>query len=404
MAKLYEGFAAQIVVATGKKEALVFDDDLPGFGIRKFASGKASWFVKFNVGSQQRRVTLGSATAQGAFAQAKKRAAKILADARLGIDARPAIEERRAKASKGAEAATVGELVPRYLTAAEKRLSPSWLVDVKRYLERSWKPLHGKAAEAVTRAMIVNVLDDIEEEQGATSADRARACLSAFFAWAIDRGHRSTSNPVADIAKRATSGPRERVLSEAELVSIWKASLDDTYGRVIKLLILTAQRRTEIGGLMQSEVDLARREINLPGARTKNRLPHTVPLSDEALAILAAAEPKEGSGIFGKNGFVHWSKSKAALDARLPADMPGWIIHDLRRSAITHMNERGFAAPHVIEAIANHISGTKAGVAGVYNRSSYAAEKRRALDLWGAHIRDLIDGRTTNISQFPQVP
>jgi hypothetical protein len=269
MATLSEEFAAKLVVPDDKKELLVFDDALPGFGLRKFASGKASWFVKFNVGSQQRKVTLGNALAPKSYAEAKKRAGKILSDARVGIDARPAIEERKAKASAGAEAATVGELVPRYLVAAEKRLSPGWLVDVKRYLERSWKPLHSKAAEAITRAQIVNVLDGIEEEQGATSADRARACLSAFFAWAIDRGHRSTSNPVADIAKRATSGPRERVLSETELVAIWKACLDDTYGRVVKLLILTAQRRTEIGGLMPSEVDLARREIALPGARTK---------------------------------------------------------------------------------------------------------------------------------------
>ena len=394
MATLSEEFAAKLVVPGDKKEVLIFDDDLPGFGLRKFASGKASWFVKFNVGSQQRKVTLGNALAPRSYADAKKRAGKILSDARVGIDARPAIEERKAKASAGADAATIGELVPRYLTAVEKRLSPAWLVNVKRYLERSWKPLHGKAAEAVTRAQVVNLLDGIEEEQGATSADRARACLSAFFAWAIDRGHRSTSNPVADIARRATGGPRERVLTEAELVSIWKACLDDTYGRVVKLLILTAQRRTEIGGLMPSEIDTERREINLPGSRTKNRLPHIVPLSDEALAILASAEPKEGGGMFGKNGFVHWSKSKAALDARLPANMPPWTIHDLRRSAITHLAERGFAAPHVIEAIANHISGTKAGVAGVYNRSVYAAEKRVALEAWGRHVIALV-GDTT---------
>jgi integrase len=403
MVTLSEEFAAKLVVPGDKKEALVFDDDLPGFGIRKFASGKASWFVKFNVGSQQRRVTLGNALAPKSYADAKKRAGKILSDARVGIDARPAIEERKAKASAGAEAATVGELVPRYLKAVEKRLSRAWLVDVKRYLERSWKPLHAKAAETVTRAQIVNVLDVIEEQQGATTADRARACLSAFFAWAIDRGHRSTLNPVGDIARRATSGPRERVLSEAELVSIWRACGDNDYGRVVKLLILTAQRRTEIGGLMPSEVDLARREIALPGARTKNRLPHVVPLSDQALAILASAEPKEGGGIFGKNGFTHWSKSKAALDARLPADMPAWTIHDLRRSAITLLNELGFAQPHICEAIANHISGHKQGVAGVYNKAAYSAEKRRALDLWGAHVERLVSGKdesTSNVVAF----
>jgi hypothetical protein len=70
---------------------------------------------------------------------------------------------------------------------------------------------------------------------------------------------------------------------------------------------------------------------------------------------------------------------------------------------ITALNERGFAQPHICEAIANHISGHKQGVAGVYNKAAYAVEKRRALDLWGAHIRDLITGRTSNIVEFPRV-
>ena len=393
MAQLHDGFAAQLTVPLGKKELLVFDDELPGFGVRKFASGKASYIVKYNVGTQQRRLALGNALAPKSFAAARKRAAKILADAKYGIDARSELNARKAKASAGAEAATVGELVPRYLEACTKRFSRAWMREARRYLERSWNPLHAKATEAVTRAEIVNILDGIEERSGAPSADRARACLSAFFAWAIDRGHRDASNPVADIGRRATSRMRERVLSEAELTTVWNACCDDAYGSVVKLLILTAQRRTEIGGLMPNEVDLTRREINLPSSLTKNRLPHTVSLSGEAVGILQAVKPAEGCGLFGKNGFLHWSKSKAALDARLPADMPPWTLHDIRRSVITHMNERGFAQPHICEAIANHISGHKAGIAGVYNKAAYAAGIRRALDLWADHTREMIDGR-----------
>jgi integrase len=129
----------------------------------------------------------------------------------------------------------------------------------------------------------------------------------------------------------------------------------------------------------------------LPGKRTKNRLPHSVPLSGEAVAILKDAKPVEGrEGVFGKHGFLNWSASKKALDARLPADMPGWRLHDLRRSAVTHMSEKGFAAPHVVEAITNHVSGHKAGVAGVYNRAAYWDERCRALDLWANHLRALI--------------
>jgi hypothetical protein len=115
--------------------------------------------------------------------------------------------------------------------------------------------------------------------------------------------------------------------------------------------------------------------------------------------------------IFGRGagGFGGWSKSKAELDARIAKararavhkpkgkPMPGWTLHDLRRSFVTHISEHGFAQPHVVEAIVNHISGAKAGVAGVYNRASYLAEKRQSLELWGAHITALVVGRESNV-------
>jgi len=77
--------------------------------------------------------------------------------------------------------------------------------------------------------------------------------------------------------------------------------------------------------------------------------------------------------------------------------IPAWTLHDLRRSFVTHLSERGFAQPHVVEAIVNHISGAKAGVAGVYNRASYLAEKRQALELWGVRVTALVEGRNSNV-------
>ena len=137
-----------------------------------------------------------------------------------------------------------------------------------------------------------------------------------------------------------------------------------------------------------------------------------MPLSDEALAILDGVARGEGRNlVFGRGagGFSGWSKSKAELDARIAKarahathkakgkPMPGWTLHDLRRSFVTHVSERGFAQPHIIEAIVNHISGAKAGVAGVYNRASYLVEKRQALELWGSHVSALVSGAATNI-------
>ena len=168
---------------------------------------------------------------------------------------------------------------------------------------------------------------------------------------------------------------------------------------------MTGQRRSEIGDLQWPEVDLAKRQVELPGTRTKNGRPHLVPLSDAACAILADTHRREGRDfVFGSGaGLSGWSKSKADLDRRITAEAKAastitpWTLHDLRRTFVTHVSEHGIASPHVVEAIVNHISGAKAGVAGVYNRATYLSEKRRALDLWGAHLAELLEGRASNV-------
>ena len=102
--------------------------------------------------------------------------------------------------------------------------------------------------------------------------------------------------------------------------------------------------------------------------------------------------------VFGtrEQGFNDWSRSKRRLDERLPKMAP-WTVHDLRRSFVTHLSENGFAQPHVVEAIVNHISGSKAGVAGVYNRAAYLNEKRQVLEMWGAHVCARVSGRRSRV-------
>ena len=201
---------------------------------------------------------------------------------------------------------------------------------------------------------------------------------------------------------RAVTG-RKRVLNEAELAEIWRACGDDDLGRIVRLLILTGQRRGEIADLQWAEINTAAAQIELPPPRTKNGLPHLVPISDEAAAMLVTAPRwQDREHVFGegpRRGFQGWSKAKAELDkaigeARKKAgnmeSMPHWTIHDIRRSFVTHMGERGFAEPHVIEAIVNHVSGVKGGVAGVYNKAQYLDERRKALKAWGAHVARLV--------------
>lgn len=398
MPKLLEGTVARISVPEGKREILVFDDTLPGFGIRKFASGKASFFVKYQIGAQQRKITLG-AVVPGVVAEMRKKASDILAKARLGQDVAGEKKAERAKKS-----AKVGELVKKYLSSRQGELRSAYFVEITRYLERYWAPLHSLSIENVTRKDVVICLDEIAAERGKVTADRAKEALSGLFAWAIDKSYLDAS-PVHSIRRRATNGSRERVLSEQELAEIWQACRDDDYGYIVRLLILTGQRRREIGDLAWSEIDLEKMQIELPSGRTKNKLPHVVPLSTAAVSLVRTLHRQvERDFLFGEGdgGFQGWTRAKRSLDARINAKrslagkkpISAWIVHDIRRSVNTLLNENTIAQPHIIEAILNHISGHKAGVAGVYNRSVYAAEKRAALEAWGQHVIALVGGTT----------
>ena len=393
MAKLVEGYAAKMRVQQGSRDVQVFDDALPGFGIRKFESGKAFYFVKFAVGNQQRKLSLGPVV-PGVLSEKRRRASEILTRARVGQDV---VADKRAAKTK--RTTTVGELVTKYLHSKEAEFRPATYLEASRYLERYWLPLHAQGIETVQRRDVVAVVDDIATLHGKVAADRARTALSAYFAWAIDRGYLDL-NPVQNIQRRAQGEGRTRVLTEAELATVSRACADDDYGRIVRLLILTGQRKSEIGGLEWSEIEWDRRQIDLPPERTKNGRAHVVPLSDEALAVIAGVHRREGRNTAfgdGSNGYRGWSKAKSRLNSRLPADMPAWTLHDIRRSVVTHLHERGIALPHVVEAIVNHVSGHQGGVAGVYNKAAYLDDRRRALDRWGQHVSSLVEGRVSNV-------
>ena len=265
-------------------------------------------------------------------------------------------------------------------------MKPRSLEQVKHHLDKLWAPLHGMAAKEVDRAVVAAEIRSIAKRKGPIAANRARASLSAFFRWAIGEGL-CDDNPVTGTNKQEESGPRERSLSDTEAATVWLAAPEESdYGRIIRLLLLTGCRRDEIGSLQWSEIDTKARTITLPKERTKNGREHVVPLSDKALQIIKDIPRRERAHVFGsgEGGFSGWSKAKTALDkaAKLKE---AWRLHDLRRTAATRMGDLG-VQPHVIEAILNHVSGHKAGVAGVYNRSTYAAEKKAALDLWAGHL------------------
>ena len=210
---------------------------------------------------------------------------------------------------------------------------------------------------------------------------------------AIREGLDIAANPVQGTNRPVQPKSRERVLSDVELRAIWRACGDDDYGRIVRLLILTAQRRDEVGGMRRDEIadDL----WTIPGERTKNHLEHRLPLSPPALALVGEALRNTNRDFAfgdGQRGFQGWSKCKARLDARIAADgapLPAWTIHDIRRSAATGMADRLGVLPHIVEAVLNHVSGHKSGVAGIYNRARYSAEMRDALERWSEHVEGI---------------
>ena len=181
------------------------------------------------------------------------------------------------------------------------------------------------------------------------------------------------------------------MLTDGELGLIWNACLDDDYGAILKLLMLTGQRANEIAQLRRNEVhDL------LPAERTKNARSHVIPLSEAAKGILPWFRKGDRKFVFGRDdtGFSGWGKAKEKLDARVAEAKPleHWTVHDLRRTVVTCMAELG-VQPHIIEAVLNHVSGHKSGVAGIYNRAIYDKEKREALNLWAEYVMTLVEGR-----------
>jgi integrase len=231
------------------------------------------------------------------------------------------------------------------------------------------------------------VLDNTKTSFGPVTRNRARASLSTFWTWLIEEELAET-NPVQGI-KNLPEESRDRVLTPEELAMVWRSIDTNPFSEIVRLLILTAQRRNEIAHLRWTEV--AGDRIELPRERVKNKQPHTVPLSTQAQAIIRR-QPHRGEYVFGANLFRNWGKPKVLLDARLGLAKP-WTLHDLRRTAVTGMAELG-VQPHIIEAAINHKSGHKAGVAGIYNRATYANEVRSALELWANYIDGLTGAAT----------
>jgi integrase len=391
LVRLSRSSVPKLVLGPGQNERVWWDADLTGFGYR-LRGQRGTWVIRPpRSGGKSSLLTIGPADVVD-IADARKAAQKQLAQAALGEHPR---EARRAQ--RAPTAITVSDAFERYMTDAEKRMRPSTYANLRTHLLQHWAGLHAKPLAAVQRADVAAYLRQIAQgpegkEPRPQAALRARRTLSTVFAWCIGEGL-CEHNPVVGTNPPAQEIRRERVLTDAELTAVWHACppLDD-FGRIVRLLILTGQRRDEVAGIRWDEIDLEAALWRLPASRTKNKRLHEVPLSPQAVAILAEAPRIVGRPFAfgaGAGPFSGFSKAKGKLDERITVAEP-WRIHDLRRTAATGMARLG-ASVEAVEKALNHTSGTFRGIVGVYQRHDYAVEKRAALNRWAAHIESIAD-------------
>lgn len=363
------------------------DSDVPGLRVRIGVSGAKSFILRKRVAGKVRNISLGRYGPRFGIADARRKARALLSDIEAGRGVASAAVRSEAPA-------TIAALLPDYLASKAHLRS---IGEVKRILEGYVLPELGeRLADAVTRRDVTRLVDGIAQ-RAPTMGRAVHAQLSAFYAWALPRLDRMESNPCRDAGRPAKPKARDRVLSDLELAALWQVSLAEPvpWGPALRLLMLTGARRDEVFAADRVEFDLKAREWIIPGERTKNREPHIIPLSAAACSVVKSIPAIEGSGKLspsqraasapdrGSSGF-----SKAAARWRLLVDQalqredgPHWQMHDIRRTVATGMQRLGVRF-EVTEAVLNHVSGSRGGVAGVYQRHDWKAEKRAALDLW----------------------
>ncbi len=315
-------------IAVGRLPAggLLWDQAVIGFGARRQLRD-VFYLLRYRLNGRQRFITIGRHGSPWTPDTARTEAKRLLGLVASRTD--PANERIRPAETFGAE-------IIRYLERKRASMKPRPFAQLERHLQAHGKPLHRLRLAEIDRRTIALRLAEIEQGSGPAARNRVRSSLSAFFNFAVREGLIEI-NPVAGTGKADELRSRDRVLSQPELMGVLMALGQGQFGDIVRLLILTGQRRDEIGGLRWSEVDLDRGLIVLPPARTKNKRLHELPLSRQGTA------------------------------ATMMADKLGVL-------------------PHIIEAILNHASGHRAGVAGIYNRARYEGEMRQALQRWADHI------------------
>lgn len=383
------------------------DDDLKGFGLSIVPSGAKSYFVEYRLpggrSAPKGRIVIGKHGSPWTPELARREASFILSEVRGGIDPR----QRR----KIAADLAFDKYVHEFLIRSQSLKSIGHMKSVFR-LHVTGR-FRSTPLPQITRTDCSRLIADVAGGSPATGR-YVHAILRRLFRTAVSRGDLSTS-PMQDMEPPAAVSSRDRVLSDDELSLLWKATeaLSGLSGAAVRLLILTGQRRSEVLGMDCSELDIPNATWTIKAGRSKNGIAHIVPLSSPAMSELVAlgTDTRRAGLIFtttGSTPISGISKIKAALDREMTKGAVAggrleplpWRLHDIRRTVATGLQRLGTRF-EVTEAVLNHVSGAKSGVAGIYQRHDWADEKRRALEAWGKHVAVLVSGhRANNIVSF----
>jgi integrase len=385
-----------------------YDDKLTGFGVRVGASGSRAYFIEYRPGAGGRAVakrrhsfaTHGKPGPSGRLWTAdlaRAEALKLLGAVKGGHDPAGERTEERAAAAR-----TVAAVCIEWLK--RDQAGNRDVARVARIMERDVLPAIGRLPiEAVRKADVIRLIDAVADERP-VHANRTLAHVRRLFNWSLGRDLIPFS-PVAGIEKPTAERARERVLSDSELIAIWRAAerLGGPFGAGVQMLIATGARRTEIFGATRGELDLAAKCLRLPAERSKVGTGRTIALSPLALDVIRGLPTFAGGDYLltmnGKRPYAAYSAGKVCLDrvlAELGEPVADWRLHDLRRSVATALQRLGVRL-EAIEAVLGHVSGSRSGIVGTYQKHTFETEARAALELWADHLQRLLDPASAQV-------
>jgi integrase len=371
--------------STGRKET--YDAKVSGLFLRVTKTGNKSWGLDFRFNGKRERLMLGSYPVVG-IDEARTAGMDALRAVKNGRN--PAAEKRAAKLSN-LSPDTFRAVAALFVDRHAKRNNRSWKETeriFKVYVAPVWKD---RPLADIRRPDLINLLDDIEDNNGSVMSDAVLAQIRKLFNWALDRGIIETT-PIARVKRRTKSKERarDRWLEKSEIKAVWSAADHAGYpfGPFVKMLLLTGQRRSEVANMRWEEIDNG--VWTIPSTKTKNKQEHEVPLTTAAVQLLGGI-PNTGDFVFlsgrskSGNPISGFSKAKASLDAHIHNSgetLKNWGYHDLRRTVRTHMS-RLKVASGVAERVLNH---APQGVEAIYDRHGYLEEKRKALNTWASSL------------------